>query len=281
MTFSLNLMVPISTLFHITLFVHLVPVKTNEHPYPTCGLPTDMFHLPTINISTPLSFAHCRPSHSSINTLLPSGSLLGLAPSTQLSQTKTPSFVAQLLEKHLIERPVFSIMLINGEEGVLSIGGTSAGAVEMVEKHTRDTLDKAGALEGGEPDISTPKIVKRSGRMDKAVSARQTDWEDAWKWSKVQGAEGWWQTLMDGVWVDGSKVLKNQPVVIDVGDPVQVDLLRAYSIFEGGFQLIGRWSDQHPFHSRASGSRQNLLRLRLRLPPTATSAFQLLRLSLS
>jgi hypothetical protein len=37
-----------------------------------------------------------------------------------------------------------------------------------------------------------------------------------WKWSMVQGAEGWWQILMRGIWVDGIKVLDNQPVVLDV-----------------------------------------------------------------
>ena len=216
-TSSLNLMVSIWLLFRRTPHSYIL-VKTNGHPYPTCGLPMDTFHLPTINVSVLLSFAHCRPSHSSLNTLLPSGSILGLAPSMQLSQTMTPSFIAQLLEKYLIERPVFSIMLINGEEGVLSVGGTSAAAVDMVEKHTRDTLDRAGAMERGEPDIGNPRFAKRDTRMNKAVAARQTDWEDAWKWSRVQGAEGWWQTLMDGVWIDGSKVLKNQPVVVDVSD---------------------------------------------------------------
>ena len=110
-------------------------------------------------------------------------------------------------------------MLINGQEGVLSVGGTSAPAVQLVEKQTTNELDNLGALERGEApaEIDIP-ILKRGLQSSEKnmVKPRELDWENGWKWSKVQGAEGWWQILMQGVWVDGSKVLKNQPAVIDV-----------------------------------------------------------------
>lgn len=150
--------------------------------------------------------------------------MLGLAPSTHLSQTKTPTLLQQLVEQKIIERGVFSVMLINGQEGVLSVGGTGAEAVDMVEAQTRRQLDEIGALERttspvtgqtASPDVHP--ILKREIEADTTIVQDPTpDWRSGWKWSKVQGAEGWWQVLMQGVWVDGSRVLKNQPVVIDV-----------------------------------------------------------------
>ena len=214
----------------------LTIVKSDEHPYPTCTLPTDVFHLPTINTQLPLSFAYCRPLKFSRNTLEASGSTLGLAPSEHLSQTGSTSLLKQLLDTKTIERPIFSLMLFNGHEGVLSVGGTGASAVQLVEQQTRDELDRVGAVERGEispapnSNLLTKRaggaevapapdnrLVKRSGRGPKGVVSRQAEWEEGWTWNKVQGAEGWWQILMQAIWVDGSKVLQNQAVVIDVG----------------------------------------------------------------
>ena len=105
---------------------------------------------------------------------------------------------------------------------MLSIGGTSASAVDLVQEQTRLELDQLGALETEglapvefETEFGTG-LVKRGLRKGAEVVSRQANWEEGWKWSKVQGAEGWWQILMQGVWVEGSNVIRNQPVVIDV-----------------------------------------------------------------
>ena len=193
-------------------------VKSLDRPYPICLQPTDVFHLPTINVSLPLSFAYCRPQKFSLRTLSASGSVLGLAPSEHLSQTHTTSLFQQLLEKEAIERPVFSLMLINGQDGVLSLGGTAALAIQMVEAQTKAELDSLGGHEQQEPMPAAepiPPLVKRS-RTKEDIAPRQPDWDDGWTWTDVQGAEGWWQILMRGVWVDSSKVLTNQAVVVDV-----------------------------------------------------------------
>ena len=124
-------------------------------------------------------------------------------------------------------------MLINGYEGVLSIGGTAAAAVDMVVQQTKDELDRVGALERGDvpviptEDLSVPSnkvrpVAKRSRSHFEELTSRQAKWDDGWEWSHVQGAEGWWQMLMQGVWVDGSRVLQNQAVVMDVGAPFTV-----------------------------------------------------------
>lgn len=191
--------------------------KSANHLYPTCCQHTDLFTLPILGDPSPLSFPYCRPPKFSRNTLGPSGSILGLAPSEHLSQTGSISLVKQLLEKEVIQRPVFSLMLINGQDGVLSVGGTAASAIEMVVSQTENALNQLGGIEKGEvaPVEKLPPLVKR-GRHGKEVVTKREDWETGWVWTGVQGAEGWWQLLMRGVWVDGSKVLHNQAVVIDV-----------------------------------------------------------------
>lgn len=204
-----------------------VTAKSPERPYPACTLPNDQFHFPTINTSVPLSFAYCRPQKFTRKTLGASGSILGLAASKHLAQTKSGSLIAQLVQNQVIERPVFSLMLINGREGVLSIGGTGAPAVDMVVQQTKDELDRVGALERGEIPLAPVKeaavavregvpLTRRGRAHTQAIGIREANWRDGWEWSTVQGAEGWWQILMQGVWVDGSKVLQNQAVVIDV-----------------------------------------------------------------
>ncbi|KAL6719830.1 mRNA decay protein [Lecanora helva] len=195
-------------------------IKSLDRPYPICSEPTDVFHLPTVNTSIPLSFAYCRPLKFSLQTLGASGSTLGLAPSEHLGQIRSASFLKQLLDKDAIQRSVFSLMLINGQDGVLSLGGTAAGAVALVESQTKSQLDSLG---GGENEDLKPaeqlQPLKKRGRTSKGITVREPEWDDGWTWSDVQGAEGWWQVLMDGVWVDGSKVLKNQAVVIDMNSP--------------------------------------------------------------
>lgn len=191
-------------------------VKSDAHPFPQCSLPTDTFHLPTVEISVPLEFAYCKPSRSSTQTLGASGSILGLAPSSHLSQIGSRTFLDQLLEKKTVQRSIFSIMLINDEEGVLSIGGTSAKAVELVLQQTKEELDSLSVPNIFPEDDGNAHEKRGSHALAPAAQSGETEWHESWRWSKVQGADGWWQILLQGVWMDGSKVIKNQPVVIDV-----------------------------------------------------------------
>ncbi|KAI9894050.1 MAG: hypothetical protein M1814_004820 [Vezdaea aestivalis] len=189
--------------------------KGNNYPIPNCHVPTELFHAPTIDKTISIRFAHCSPPKSSQETLGPSGAVLGLASSDSLSQTKVDTLFQQLLGLKVIESSVWSILLINAESGVFSIGGSSAQAVSLIEQKLEEDLKKLGRAEmEPEPDLPIQAIEKRSPEGE-AVS----DWRSQWRWSNVQGADGWWQILMQGVWVDGAKVLKNQPVIIDFNTP--------------------------------------------------------------
>ena len=219
MTSSHSPLVGLSASLVLAIFVEGMAVKSHKHPYPTCALNLETFTFPNFNESVQLPFAQCRPSKFGRRTLWASGSTLGLAPSETLSQTGS-SLLKLLLEKDIIQRPIFSLMLINGQEGVLSIGGTAARAVEMVVSQTETALDRLGGKETIKPLVAQkakalPPLLKR-GRTGKRIATRYASWEDEWVWNGVQGAEGWWQLLMRGVWVDGSRVLRNQAAVIDV-----------------------------------------------------------------
>ncbi len=198
--------------------------RSDRHPFPSCSMATEAFLLPTLKKKAPVSFPHCRPSKYSSATLGASGSLLGLAPSRSLSQIESPSLIEQLLEANVIEENVWSLLLISGHEGVLSVGGTAAEAVEAAEEQVKLQLDRLGQLEHSrategfeapleeDPTVSR-KLAKRS--MDKDQDSN-SQWRARWKWTPVEGAAGWWQILMRGVWVNGVKTLKNQPVILDV-----------------------------------------------------------------
>ena len=109
--------------------------------FPTCRGPTDVVHLPAVQRPIPITFAHCRPAKQWLRALLPSGAYLGLALSASLSQTKTTGLMEQLSEKKVIDVPMWSLVLINGKEGIFSIGGTSAASVRQAEKETDEMLN--------------------------------------------------------------------------------------------------------------------------------------------
>ena len=192
--------------------------RSTISPFPYCTFPSDQVHLPTVKTSMSMDFAYCRPPKSSLSTLGPSGSKLGLAPFDSVSQTHATSLLSQLLEKKVIERPVFSIMLIDGDHGILSLGGTVAPAVELVEAQTKAQLDHIGSIERGKIPDGTPEphagAAKRGDEKD--VEKKIVHWDTGFFWTHVQGAEGWWQILLQGIWIDGVKVLKNQAAIIDV-----------------------------------------------------------------
>ena len=259
--------------------------QSNVRPFPRCILPKDILHLPSsaeqnIHQSVPISFAHCRPSKSSIDTLRPSGAMLGLAPGRSLSQMHSntfsssppppPSLSQQLFDLGTIRRKIWSLMFIDAQHAVLSLGGSAASIVRNVEDSTREQLDRLGELErmaaagrggadaepetdggagmpqsvdeekviaaaavepgsGPLPDDGTELPTKRKRDLDSDFgTARDASPFDGavrnkkkaleWTWSKLQGAEGWWQVLMQGIWIGGRRVLKNQYVILDVCD---------------------------------------------------------------
>ncbi|KAL2352563.1 aspartic peptidase domain-containing protein [Cryomyces antarcticus] len=202
---------------------------SNQHPFPSCLCPSEEILLPTINESRSISFAHCRPSKSSIDTLRKCGSMLGLAPSYSLSQTKTPSLIKQLADAGVIDRNLFSTMFLNGHEGVLSVGGTAAEEVRRASELVQERLDRFSEWEkkknnkqsaGFEaPPEEEPVVMERSVTDHIQHKRDPSDWRSEWRFTPTQGAAGWWQILMPGVWINNVKTLKNQPTVIDLSTP--------------------------------------------------------------
>lgn len=107
-------------------------------------------------------------------------------------------------------------MMINDQEGVFSIGGTGSKIVDRVKKQMDEDLDKLGQLERSSGEVGGDQSKKKKKRRANNDDPQEEEWTSKYKWTKVQGAAGFWQILMQGVWVNNKKVLKNQPVIIDV-----------------------------------------------------------------
>jgi hypothetical protein len=115
--------------------------------------------------------------------------------------------MTQLIEKDIIDNPVWSLVLVNGKDGIFSIGGTSTPSLRLAAIETDDDRSRT-------PEMKRDGIVVSRTATEIEAEAALSSTE--WKWSKVQGAEGWWQILMRGIWLDGVKALENQPIVLDV-----------------------------------------------------------------
>jgi hypothetical protein len=173
-------------------------IEDSETPlaFPTCRHPTDIIQFPTIERAVPLSFAHCKPEKYWVRSLIPSGAYLGLAPGLSLSQTKTRSLLTQVHDKGLVEAPVFSLMVGNGQSGVFTIGGTSEG--NEIKRNNHLAINKIG---------------------EKTLD---------WKWMKRHDTEGWWTLLMSKLWVNGAKILEKQIIILDVCQLSQSSYLAAH-----------------------------------------------------
>ncbi|KIW63121.1 hypothetical protein PV04_09996 [Phialophora macrospora] len=157
----------------------------------------------------------CAPSKSSRQTLANSGTLLGLAPYTEsLARLSSPPLLGQLRERELVKKEIWSVTLLDTETGILSLSGTIAKEFEEAKLRGEIELKHVGN------PLATSDWV--DGEVDTQLTfliPPDAPWDKHFKWTEVQGATGWWTALMKGVWINGAKVLKNQPVIFDINTP--------------------------------------------------------------
>ena len=56
--------------------------------------------------------------------------------------------------------------------------------------------------------------------QEKLASTFPTELEDQFRWVPIRGAaQGWWSSLLTGIWINNAKILKNQPVLLDIQSP--------------------------------------------------------------
>ncbi|KAI9715826.1 MAG: hypothetical protein M1828_000567 [Chrysothrix sp. TS-e1954] len=319
---------------------------SEERPFESCTLPRDNVNFNVhhskknhYHQSAPLTFPHCKPSKQSLASIDASGGIVGLAPAESLRQMKhegVSSLVEQLIANDIIQDDIFSITLINGIQGLLSIGGTVADSVAAIDEriesflgrssptaggeevldvdedamshvhNTAQELGNLGNIPGGVPgnflgrgrarggfplpnkDPSKPQepgglikrglnavaepIARKIRRPRPMDHASTPTWRDEWRWSPVEGAEGWWQTLMRGIWVDLVKILKNQPCIIDINTPFILAPPHAakqfYGSISGSYRLPAPYTNFYAFpcnnppfmHVEFSGFRFPLMR---------------------
>ena len=154
----------------------------------------------------------CSPSRSTRLTLGSSGSVVGLAPSKTLARVSAPNLFQQLLDARHVGRNLFSLTLLDAQSGKLSLGGTIAEQIEEQKTRFQARLDNFGN------PVATQEFIdiEVRNRMSKDFPPTL---KEQFRWVDVHGAEGWWTTLMGGVWINGAKVLKDQPALFDIQSP--------------------------------------------------------------
>ena len=173
---------------------------------------------------------------SSRHTLAPSGSSLGLAPTNPLARLQHYNILQQLMEGKLISQGLWSITLLDTENGILSLGSTIAKEVQRAKIQAEIELQSFGQPAATEEWLKQEVDSRMVSLMPDHLSA-----ETQFRWTNMQGAAGWWTTLMAGVWVNGAKVLKNQPVLFDVQCPFILAppsaVARFYEAIGGAFRM--------------------------------------------
>lgn len=232
----------------------MLPVPSSEYAHPLCRTPSDLFNLPhssDLKTQARLKFPLCQPGKYSPHTLHNSGTILGLAPpgpTRSLSRlSKQPTFLEQLSEQALVSHSLWSLTLLTADTGVLSLGGTIAPHMEESKIRAEQQLSYLGRLSDPFAVASMEEEIK--GAMAFAIPAGSTH-EDHFSWSDVgqRGVEGWYMTLMTGVWVNGVKVLKNQPALLDANCPFIIAPVGAasplYNAIPGGGSLSSLLEDR-------------------------------------
>ncbi len=169
--------------------------------HPLCRRPNDEFHFPDSNIPVRLDFPICSPSKASRVTLANSGSFLGLAPHQSLARLSSAPLLVQLQKKNTIQDNTWSVTLLDAESGILSLGATIAKEVEEAKIRGEIELKYFG-----DPVANPQWITKQVDNQLRILMLSELPWDHHFKWTKVQGAAGWWTALMSGVWINGAKV---------------------------------------------------------------------------
>lgn len=186
--------------------------------HPLCRSPTDTLHLSNLKRKTSASILLplCSPSKASLHTLLHSGSVLGLSPggsSSSLSRLTSPGLLQQLVDKGIISKPIASLTLIDSSTGILSLGGTLAQQVELAKLLSQAEIDALGNTTSNPSD-------REQAAQNILAHTFPTVLDDQFRWVPLLGAaQGWWTSMLAGVWINGLKVLKNQPVLLDIQNP--------------------------------------------------------------
>lgn len=180
----------------------------------------------------------CSPSKNSRHTRGSSGSILGLAPSDTLARIISPNLLQQLHAKGVINLNLFSLTLSDAQSGNLSLGGTIAEQIELAKSRFQVLLDNFGS------PVATPIFVDNEVHKRMSESFPST-LKEQFIWVDVHGALGWWTALMGGVWVNGAKVVDNQPVLFDIQSPFILAPPAAARAFYGRIHAAKRLQKPH------------------------------------
>ncbi|ETN43530.1 uncharacterized protein HMPREF1541_02689 [Cyphellophora europaea CBS 101466] len=196
------------------LYTLMTTTSENTFIHSLCSQYSELFDLDALASPVRLQLPVCIAPKTSALTLLPSGSVLGLGLPGSLSRMPGAEFVSQLRMSGVISEAIWSITILDAETGILSLGSTLAEVVEEAKTRAEIELQHYGH------SLATPEWVDEQLNLKLEVAMPEgSKFDQHFKWSDLSGAAGWWTSLMPGVWVNGVKVLRNQPVLFDVQCP--------------------------------------------------------------
>lgn len=110
----------------------LMAVPNNARGHHLCKLPIDAFHAIIVNdrVSIPLILPMRSPSKSSRPTFGSPSSIVSLAPSNNLTRISASNLRRQLFEKKIVHHHLFSLSLVDAQNGNRTLVGTIAEETE-------------------------------------------------------------------------------------------------------------------------------------------------------
>ena len=178
-----------------------------------------------------IRFPLCTAPKYSIFTRHNSGAILGLASQfsakgqSPLSRmTTSPGLLSTLLDHKIIHNSIASLTLFDSASGVVTLGGTIAYEMETAQIRSEvelDFLGKTDTLSPTEIETKIADIVKHRMNSFPTTTDEQFKWLPSNTAAKSTSGtfSGWWTPLMSGVWINGHKALRNQPVLLDLQCP--------------------------------------------------------------
>lgn len=193
----------------------------------------------------------CQANKYARNTLHRSGTTLGIAsPGSRRSLSylaDTPTLTEQLQTRGIVKHNLLSVTLLDATNGILSIGGTIAPQIEESKFRAQKELEYLDRLHV--PEEREKLEAEISTYMNFAIPSGSTH-EDHFKWVDTSDMiAGWHQALASGIWINGVKVLKNQPVLFDLNCPFILAPVGAAEAFHEalpGARRLTSLLDDHP-----------------------------------
>lgn len=92
-----------------------------------------------------------------------------------------------------------------------------SAAVDQAERETKEELDRLTVANTDlvitERDLEEPTAETKSPTEDQS-------WRTPFRWTPLLGAVGFYQVLLQGIYINNEKILKSSPIILDINTPL-------------------------------------------------------------